>query len=142
MEEQLTPQGIQTDVKNHRHNGVDFPRVSQFDLDNRNIPIVKTLVSAVTSFTPRPTEYDQLKFTALANALLFNNPDGVFQEGQKLLIVIKDDGSARALTYQSKYRSTNWTLPSTTTAGKCMYMGFIRNQIEDKWDLVTVVIVA
>jgi len=131
------------DLRAHSHNGSDYPRVSQFDLDNRNIPIVKTItVSPVSPFVPKPTEYDQLKITALANALLFNNPEGVFQDGQKLLIVIKDDGTARALTYQTKYRSTNWTLPSTTVAGKCMYMGFIRNQIEDTWDLLTVVYVA
>lgn len=79
---------------------------------------------------------DQFVITAQAGALKFNNPGGTPLNGQKLIIRIKDNGTARALTYDTQFRGIGVELPDTTVAGKTLYMGFIYNSNDTKWDLV------
>lgn len=79
---------------------------------------------------------DQFVITAQAGALKFNNPGGTPLNGQKLIIRIKDNGTARALTYDTQFRAMGVALPTTTVKGKTLYMGFIYNSNDTKWDLV------
>lgn len=81
---------------------------------------------------------DQFEITAQAGALKFNNPGGTPVGGQKLIIRITDNGTARALTYDTQFRAMGNALPSTTVAGKTLYMGFIWNATDSKFDLVAV----
>lgn len=79
--------------------------------------------------------------TALAGAALFSAPSGTPVEGNTLTIRVKDNGTARGLTWNAIYRSldtTNLPLPSTTVVSKWMYLGFIYNSTDAKWDLVSV----
>lgn len=79
---------------------------------------------------------DQFQVTAQAGALLFNAPGGTPVAGQKLIIRIKDDGTARALTWNAVFRAMGTALPSTTVLSKTLYLGFIYNFTDTKWDLV------
>lgn len=79
---------------------------------------------------------DEFVVTAQAGALLFNAPGGTPVEGQKLIIRIKDNGTARALTYNAVFRAMGTSLPSTTVLSKTLYLGFIYNFTDTKWDLV------
>lgn len=81
---------------------------------------------------------DQFEVTAQAGALLFNAPSGTPVGGQKLIIRIKDNGTARALTYNAIFRPMGNALPTTTVVSKTLYMGFIYNATDSKWDLVAV----
>lgn len=81
---------------------------------------------------------DQFEITAQAGALKFNNPGGTPLGGQKLIIRIKDNGTARALTYDTQFRAMGNALPTTTVLSKTLYMGFIYNATDTKWDLVAV----
>jgi hypothetical protein len=82
---------------------------------------------------------DVFQVTAQAGALKFNNPGGTPVAGQKLIIRVKDNGTARALTYDTQFRaSTDLALPTTTVVNKTLYMGFIFNTIDTKWDLLAV----
>lgn len=81
---------------------------------------------------------DQFEITAQAGALKFNNPGGTPVGGQKLIIRIKDNGTARALTYDTQFRAIGVTLPATTIASKTLYMGFIWNNTDSKWDCVAI----
>lgn len=82
---------------------------------------------------------DEFIVTAQAGALKFNNPGGTPVEGEKLIIRIKDDGTARALTYDTQFRaSSDLALPTTTVLGKTLYMGFEYNATDTKWDLLAV----
>lgn len=81
---------------------------------------------------------DQFEITAQAGDLKFNNPSGTPLGGQKLVIRIKDNGSARALTYDTYFRAVGVELPATTVISKTLYMGFIYNATDTKWDLVAV----
>ena len=82
---------------------------------------------------------DQFQVTAQAGALKLNNPGGTPVAGQKLIVRIKDNGTAQALTYDTQFRaSTDLALPTTTVLGKTIYMGFIFNATDTKWDLLAV----
>ena len=82
---------------------------------------------------------DQFEITAQAGDLKFNNPSGTPVGGQALIIRIKDDGTARALTYDTQFRVIGTILPTTTVINKTLYMGFIYNATDTKWDCVAVV---
>ena len=108
-----------------------------------NKRINKRIVSTTSYTTDTGTSLDvatcdQFVVTAQAGALKFNNPSGTPTEGQHLIIRIKDNGTARALTYDTQFRAMGNALPSTTVLSKTLYMGFIYNNTDTKWDLVAV----
>lgn len=78
----------------------------------------------------------QFIITAQAGALLFNAPGGTLVQGQSLVIRIKDNGTARALTWNAVFRAMGTALPSTTVLSKTLYLGFFYNSTDTKWDLV------
>jgi hypothetical protein len=98
------------------------------------IPVVQSVVSAAT-VTPVATN-DIVVITAQAVGLTLANPTGTWVQGQALMIRIKDDGSARTIAYDTKYRAIGVTLPTTTTASKTTYLGVIYNATDDKFDIM------
>jgi hypothetical protein len=129
-------------------NGTNFvstaPAVSLTNtatLTNKRVP--PRIVSAASYTTNTGTSLDfstsdEFVITAQAGALLFNNPSGSPSEGEKMIIRIKDNGTARALTYDTQYRPLGNALPTTTIINKTLYMGFIWNAVDTKMDLVAV----
>jgi hypothetical protein len=99
-------------------------------------PRVQSVASNAT-VTPTSTN-DLVKITAQAAGLTLANPTGTFAEGQALIIRIKDDGTARSITYGSDYRAIGVTLPTTTVVSKTTYLGIIFNDTDTKWDVVGV----
>lgn len=120
--------------------GVAVPTISSTStLTNKRIdPRVVSAASYTTSTTIDSDATDVYVITAQAGALLFNNPSGTPVQGQKLIIRIKDNGTARVLTYGSQFRAMGTALPSTTVLSKTMYMGFMYNSTDTKWDLLSV----
>lgn len=101
-----------------------------------------TRVSSVTSsatVTLNCDSYDMLKVTAQAEALIIANPTGTPTEGQMIVYRIKDNGTARALSFGNQFRSIGFTLPTTTVLGKTMYIPCVRNFTDTKWDVINVV---
>lgn len=79
--------------------------------------------------------------TAQAAAVTtITNPSGSAANHNTLIIRVKDNGTARAISgWGTQYRaSTNLAFPTTTTLGKTMYMKFIFNSADTKWDLISV----
>jgi hypothetical protein len=107
-------------------------------LTNKQItPRVTTIASSATP-TPTASTDDEYTITALAAGATFGSP-GTGVEGQKLLIRVKDNGGAQTLAWNAVYRaSTDLSLPTTTVASKTMYIMFINNITDSKWDLVSV----
>jgi hypothetical protein len=97
------------------------------------------LQAVTSSATVTPTFSDDLvKITAQAAGLTLANWSGTAVEGWGMAIRIKDDGTARAILYGSKYRAIGVTLPTTTVIGKTLYLGCIYNLTDDKIDVVAV----
>lgn len=100
------------------------------------------LVVSATSYTTdtgtslNMDNLDQFIITAQAGALLFNAPGGTLVQGRSLIIRIKDNGTARALTWNAVFRAMGTALPSTTVLSKTLYLGFFYNSTDTKWDLV------
>jgi len=92
-------------------------------------------VSSTSSCSPIST-VDFIAITAQNTSLFFSNPQSGFSQGQALMIRIKDDGTARGITYDTKYRAVGVNLPSTTVIGKTVYLGFLYNATEDKFDCI------
>lgn len=100
-------------------------------------PRVGTTTST-SSLTIDTSTTDMYTVTALAAAMTINAPTGSPVQGRKLTIRIKDNGTARALTWNAIFRAIGVTLPTTTTISKTLYVGFIYNSTDTKWDCVAV----
>lgn len=107
-----------------------------------SISLLSGSVTTVTSSaTPTPVgdkKNNELYVTALAAAAQLQNPSGTPVNGNKLIVRIKDNGTARALTYTSIYRAIGVTLPTTTVINKTIYLGFAYNSADTKWDCLAV----
>lgn len=100
-------------------------------------PIVNSVANANT-LTPNIDENEQEVVTDLASALTIAAPTGTPSTGMKLVIRLTDNGTNRALTWNVIYRAIGITLPTTTTANKILYIGFVYNEAGSKWDAVAV----
>lgn len=106
------------------------------DAKQARAPAVQSVTS---SGTVTPTFADDLVIiTAQAAPLTLANPTGTAIPGLGIGIRIKDDGTARAITFGSQYRAIDVTLPTTTVIGKTLYLGMIYNATDTKWDVVAV----
>lgn len=101
---------------------------------------VSTITSSATP-TLNTDNTDMFTVTALATAItsMTTNLSGTPTGFQKLVVRIKDDGTARGITWGASFASRGATLPTTTTLGKYTYVGFIWNSTASTWDCVAVV---
>lgn len=91
------------------------------------------ITSTVTSNTITPdADTDLVRPAALAAGTTIANPSGTPADGAGFVLELKDNGTARALTWGSKYASRVGTLPSTTVAGKQHLVGVSYNAADDK----------
>lgn len=80
---------------------------------------------------------NQASYT-LTGTTIFDVPLGIPVDGQKLIIRIKDNGSAQTISWNAIWRPIGVTLPTVTVAGKITYIGCIYNNADTKWDVVAV----
>ena len=100
---------------------------------------IVTRVESITtapSLTPDGDTTDQYEVTALAVGTTINAPAGTPNDGQRLIIRIDDNGSAQTLAWDAIYRVVGTTLPTTTVAGKTLYVGCVYNTNKTKWDVI------
>ena len=107
-----------------------------FALLARRAPSVQSVTSSAT-VTPTFAD-DQVNITAQAVALALANPTGTAIDGWGIAIRIKDNATARAITYGTQYRAVGVTLPATTVISKTLYLGMVFNNADTKWDVVAV----
>ena len=105
--------------------------------NKRNQPRVYNTASN-TSLTPEISTYDIFEITALAGAITINNHStSTPTAGEKMIIRLKDNGVARGISFGTEYRqSSDLALPTTTIISKTMYMGFIWNAADSKFDMI------
>ncbi len=97
------------------------------------VPVVTTSVASLSTSLGISNTY---QLTAQAEGLTINQPGAKFGTNQLLTILIKDNGTTRAISYSSVFRGLSNSLPTTTVVGKQMYMLFSYNAAADKWDLI------
>ena len=76
--------------------------------------------------------------TALAVAAAFAAPTSTvtLTDDNTLTIRIKDNATARALSWNVIFRAVGVTLPTTTVINKTLYVGFKYNVADTKWDCI------
>ncbi|PLC06412.1 hypothetical protein CY658_05100 [Variovorax sp. RO1] len=107
-----------------------------FTVAGLRAPAIQAVTSAAT-VTPTFAD-DIVKVTAQAAALALANPTGTAIDALGIVIRIKDNGTARAITYGTQYRAIGVTLPTTTVVSKTLYLAMIYNTEDTKWDVVAV----
>jgi len=96
-------------------------------------------ITTATTVAPDIDQFDFISIDALASAVSFANPTGTPVNGQRLIIRILDNGSARSLSWGTAYAAGGIPLPTSTTAGKRTHLGFIFDGFGIKWYLVAAV---
>jgi len=123
--------------------GVVVPTISStHTLTNKRIDPRTTTTPTGTSVPSINTDTtDIYTITAQAEAItsMSTNLSGTPVNGQTLVIRIKDNGTARAITWGSSFTAVGITLPTTTTANKLTYVGFMYNSTSAKWDALATV---
>jgi hypothetical protein len=96
--------------------------------------------SVTSSAAPAPNfqTHDQYQLTALAADATFAAPSGTLVNAMSRFIRIKDNGTARLLTWNAAYRAIGVTLPTTTVINKTLYLGMKYNAADSKWDVLAV----
>lgn len=74
--------------------------------------------------------------TALAANTTISAPSGTLSNGNRLIFRFKDNGSSRTITWNSIFRGGDTALPTATTTSKTLYVGFVYNSADSKWDCV------
>lgn len=101
----------------------------------------KEVVSAAT-VSINTDAYGSAHVTAAAVAVAFTTTGTQTQDMQELVIRIKDNGSARALSWDASFEDTRGAgtpaLPSTTVAGLRLTLRFIYDSTTGKFGLVSI----
>ena len=95
-------------------------------------------ITSAASVAPNPAVDFGTHITALSESITINNPVAYTNDGANYILRIKDNGTARAISWGSDYRTVSTTLPTTTVAGKLMYVGIFANAAESKMDVVVI----
>lgn len=115
--------------------GIAVPTISSTNtLTNKRVtPRVGSTASSATPSIDADS-FDQYNITALAAAITGVTVTGTPTDGQKLLVRIKDNGTARAIAWGASFTSSgSATLPTTTAISKTHLVGFIYDSTAAKW---------
>lgn len=85
---------------------------------------------------------DVYKAEGLTGGITFLQPSGTPVDGQRLVIRIEDNGTARSIgwtTTSGAFRAVGIVLPTTTVLGKVTYVGCLYNATDSFWDVVATV---
>ena len=118
---------------------VVVPTVSSTNtLTNKGItPRVWTVASSATP-TINTDNVDAYSITALATAItsMTTNLSWTPTDFQKLLIRIKDNGTARAITWGASFEAKGVALPTTTVISKVLTVWFVYDTVSAKWGCI------
>ncbi len=105
--------------------------------NKRTTPRITTITSSGTP-TINTDNCDAVTITAQAAAItsMTTNLSGTPNNFDKLIFRIKDDGTARAITWGASFAARGVSLPTTTVISKVLYVGFIYNTVTSTWDCV------
>ena len=92
--------------------------------------------AAAGDITADVSTTDMVVRTALSAGITINAPTGTPIQGDRLVFRLKDNGTARALTWNAIFRAIGTTIPTTTVLSKTTYVAAIYNSTDTKWDVL------
>ena len=101
----------------------------------------KNGITTITSHATPTINTDtcgHVTITAQAEAItsMTTNLSGTPKNFQRLIFRIKDNGTARAITWGASFEAMGVALPTTTVLSKVLMVGFLYNTVTSKWDCV------
>ena len=121
--------------------GTDYTSPTDTEtMTNKRITKRTATVASASTITPTSDTCDIYEVSALATNPTIAAPSGTPTDGQPLLLRIKDNGSARTLTFNATYHPVGVTLPTATqgSTNKVTYVGCIYNSSNSRWDVLGV----
>lgn len=95
--------------------------------------VIPVAIASAATITPTSQIYD---VTAQAVTGAIAVPSFATQNGMSLILRIKDNGTARALSFASGYSNVSGLdTPTTTIANKLLTVGAIYNSATSKWEI-------
>lgn len=91
-----------------------------------------------TTLTPATDTNDVGVATGLAAATTIGAPTGTPTDFQSYAFRLKDNGTAQTLSWNAAWRGIAVSLPSTTVAGKWLYIAAVYNATDAIWDVTVV----
>lgn len=120
--------------------GVNLVSISSTDTltNKRFTPRITTITSEGTP-TVNTDNCDAVTITAQAAAItsMTTNLTGTPVNFQQLVYRIKDNGTARAITWGASFEACGAALPTTTVLGKRLYVIFLYDTVAAKWGCVS-----
>jgi hypothetical protein len=107
-------------------------------LSSKRIDPRVSSTASTSTLTPDISAFDQYNLTAQAASLTIAAPTGTPVDGNRLIIRLFDNGTARSITWNGTYTAIGVTLPPSTTTGKTIYVGCVYNAAATRWDVVAV----
>jgi hypothetical protein len=109
-------------------------------LTNKRITARSGTIASSATPTINTDNVDYYSITALAAAItsFTTNLSGTPTIGQTLWISIKDNGTARAITWGASFESSTIALPTTTVISTRLDVAFIWNELTSVWRCVGV----
>lgn len=99
---------------------------------------LKTRVYTTTSATTLTLDldlYDEAELTALAGDVTIANPTGTRWDGRIIAFRLKDNGTARTITYGSDFVDLTGSAPTTTTISKVTLIAARWSASRSKWEI-------
>lgn len=124
---------------NHTHAGMVTATGTETLTNKRIQPRVGTVASSATPAINTDT-VDVFTITALAAAItsMSSSLTGTPVDGQRIVLRIKDNGTARTIAWGASWRAVGVVLPTTTVANKTTYIGATYNAADSVWDVLAV----
>lgn len=119
-------------------NSVTAGKVADGSITPAKVAAAVAVASSSTAVITPLTSSRMYIVTALAENATIAVPTGTPVEGQGLTFRIKDNGTGRTLTWNAIYRVIGVTLPTSTTAGKELYVNCAYNAVAAKWDVLSI----
>lgn len=109
-------------------------------LTNKRITARVTTITSSATPTVNTDSCDAVTITALAADItsMTSSLSGTPSNFDMLFYRIKDDGTARAITWGASFVARGSALPTTTVISKVLYVLFVWNSVTSTWDCLSV----
>lgn len=119
-------------------NNVTTNGATQTLTNKRITPRVSSYTNAGSNLNVTNDNYDMYSVSAQSANITIGDSLQTPSNGERKLLRIKDNGTARTITWGSSFRAIGVSLPTTTTANKTLYIGMVYNSADTKWDILAV----
>ena len=134
--------GIDNNANNYTHPATHPPSIIDEDENNRFVTDAEkdrwdnvAQTSATGNITVNLDSNRHYSRTGISGTISISEPSGTPQLGDKLLFTLKDNGTARTLSWDAVYKNGfGQELPATTVAGKQHIVGFM--YVGNEWQCV------